>query len=118
MPFNLRLFELMDQNIIDITDAQFDKVISQHKLVLVDFWAPWCGPCLQLAPVIEQIATIYNGKALVVKLNISENSKTPSRYFISTIPTMLLFYEGQQVDRLVGNLPITQIQPSLDKYLP
>ncbi|MGI2257028.1 thioredoxin [Candidatus Cardinium hertigii] len=107
----------MNHNTIDITDAQFDKVISQHKLVLVDFWAPWCGPCLQLAPVIEEIAVIYKGQALVAKLNISENSQTPSRYFISTIPTMLFFHQGQQVDRLVGNLSITQIQPSLDKYL-
>ncbi|MGI2299784.1 thioredoxin [Candidatus Cardinium hertigii] len=108
----------MDHHTIDIIDEQFDKVISQHKLVLVDFWAPWCAPCLQLAPVIEEIAAIYKGKALVAKLNISENSQMPARYFISTIPTLLLFHKGKQVDRLVGNLPITQIQSSLDKYLP
>ncbi|AXI24379.1 thioredoxin [Cardinium endosymbiont of Sogatella furcifera] len=108
----------MDQNIIEITDAQFDEVISQHKLVLVDFWAPWCGPCLKLAPVLKEVAAMYIGKAYIAKLNISENSKTPSRYAISTIPTMLFFYQGQQVDRLVGNLPIAQIQEALDKYLP
>ncbi|TSJ80886.1 MAG: thioredoxin [Candidatus Cardinium sp.] len=107
----------MDQNILEITDAQFDGVIGEHKLVLVDFWAPWCGPCLKLAPVIEQLAAIYKGKAAIAKLNISENSQTPARYSITTIPTMLLFHQGQQVDRLVGNLPIIQIQEVLDKYL-
>lgn len=108
----------MGQNIVEITDAQFDEVISQHKLVLVDFWAPWCGPCLKLAPVIEQIAAMYKGKVYIIKLNISENSQTPSRYFISTIPTMVFFHQGQQVDRLVGNVPIIQIQESLDRFLP
>lgn len=108
----------MDQNIIELTDAQFNEVISQHKLVLVDFWAPWCGPCLKLAPVIEQVAAMYKGKASIAKLNISENSQTPAKYCISTIPTMLFFHQGQQVDRLVGNVPIAQIQESLDRYLP
>ncbi|WP_342265112.1 thioredoxin [Cardinium endosymbiont of Philonthus spinipes] len=108
----------MDQNVIEITDVQFDEAIGQHKLVLVDFWAPWCGPCLKLAPVIEQIAALYKGKVYVTKLNISENSQAPSKYFITTIPTMLFFHEGQQVDRLVGNVPISQIQASLDRYLP
>lgn len=108
----------MDQNILEITDAQFDEVISRHKLVLVDFWAPWCGPCLKLAPVIEQVAAMYKGKASIAKLNISENSQIPARYSISTIPTMLLFQQGKAVDRLVGNLPIIQIQELLDKYLP
>ncbi|WP_243018004.1 MULTISPECIES: thioredoxin [Candidatus Cardinium] len=107
----------MDHNIVEITDAEFDDVINQHKLVLVDFWAPWCGPCLQLAPVIEQVAVLYKGKAFISKLNISENSQTPARYSISTIPTMLFFQNGQQVDRLVGNVPIIQIQALLDKYL-
>ncbi|WP_243517249.1 MULTISPECIES: thioredoxin [unclassified Candidatus Cardinium] len=107
----------MDDNIVEITDAEFDDVINQHKLVLVDFWAPWCGPCLQLAPVIEQVAVLYKGKAFISKLNISENSQVPARYSISTIPTMLFFQNGQQVDRLVGNVPIIQIQALLDKYL-
>lgn len=107
----------MDDNIVEITDAEFDDVINQHKLVLVDFWAPWCGPCLQLAPVIEQVAVLYKGKAFISKLNISENSQAPARYSISTIPTMLFFQNGQQVDRLVGNVPIIQIQALLDKYL-
>lgn len=107
----------MNQNILEITDAQFDGLISQHKLVLVDFWAPWCAPCLKLAPVIEALAAIYKGKVAIFKINISENSQVSARYAISTIPTMLFFLEGQQVDRLVGNLPIAQIQEVLDKYL-
>lgn len=107
----------MNQNIIDITDVQFDAVINQHKLVVVDFWAPWCNPCLRLAPVIEQVAAMYKNKALIAKLNIDENSQTPARYFISTIPTMLFFHQGKQVDRLVGSVPISQIQDALDRCL-
>ncbi|WP_419241367.1 thioredoxin [Cardinium endosymbiont of Nabis limbatus] len=107
----------MNQNILEVTDAQFDALIRQNTLVLVDFWAPWCGPCLKLAPVIDQIAAMYTGKAAIAKLNISENSQIPARYSIATIPTMLFFHQGEAVNRLVGNLPISEIQQALDKYL-
>lgn len=107
----------MQHNIINVTDTQFDQVIKAHQFVLVDFWAPWCGPCLQLAPILEQVAALYKGKVLIAKLDISEYSETSSRYSISTIPTMLFFHQGKNVDRLVGNLPISKIQASLDRYL-
>lgn len=106
------------KNVTELIDSQFDGFIGQHPLVLVDFWAPWCAPCLKLAPVLEELALIYAQKIVIAKIDISSNSQVPNRYAISTIPTMVLFKSGKELERLVGNLPIIQIQQALDKYLP
>lgn len=108
----------MDHNTVQLADSQFEDCIAQHALVLVDCWAPWCGPCVKLSPVIDQLAVLYKGKALIAKLNIDDNSQIPAQYAIKTIPTLLIFHEGKLVERLVGNLPLDQIQLALDKYLP
>ena len=88
---------------VTVTDASFAAEVEQSVLpVLVDLWAPWCGPCLRLAPAIEQIASELAGKIKVGKLNIDENAATAARFGVRSIPTMLVFSNGHEVDRLVG----------------
>ncbi len=99
---------------IDITDQTFNQeVISSPGVVIVDCWAPWCGPCRMVAPVLEQIAAEYGGRVKVAKLNVDENPITSSRYGIQSIPTMLIFKNGDQVDRMVGALPRQEIERHL-----
>jgi thioredoxin 1 len=83
--------------------------------VVVDFWAPWCGPCRQLAPTIEKLAGLYQGKVKVGKMNTDENQDTPGSLRISAIPTVLVFNGGREVDRLVGVSPETKFKAALDK---
>jgi thioredoxin len=88
---------------VTVTDATFEVEIEQSSQpVLLDLWAPWCGPCLSLAPAIEQIASELAGKVKVAKLNIDENPATTARFGVRSIPTMLLFKDGKERDRLVG----------------
>ena len=103
---------------IQLTDETFDKdVVQAAEPVLVDFWAPWCGPCRMLAPIVEELSKEYEGKAFVGKLNTDDNPATASRYNISAIPTMLFFKGGQVVDQLVGVHSKTDIKNKLDKLL-
>lgn len=103
---------------IELTDANFDSIISSagDKPVLVDCWAPWCGPCRMLAPTIEQLARESNGRWLITKLNTDENQKTAGRFNISAIPTMLIFRSGNKVEELVGLQPRAAIERELAKH--
>jgi thioredoxin 1 len=93
-----------------VTDANFaTEVLGNSKPVLVDFWAEWCGPCKQIAPALEQIATELGGKVTVAKLNIEESPTTPSRYGVRGIPTMMLFKDGQMASMKVGAMPKQKI---------
>ena len=95
---------------LTFTDAAFDQdVLKSETPVLVDFWAPWCGPCRALAPTVDAIAAEYDGKVKVGKLNTDENPSTPMRYGIRGIPTLLLFKGGQVVDQKVGGLPKSEL---------
>lgn len=85
--------------------------------VLVDFWAPWCGPCRMVAPVVDEISQQYEGKVKVVKLNTDENPNTASQYGIRSIPTLMIFKGGQRVDMVVGAVPKTTLASTLEKYL-
>jgi thioredoxin 1 len=106
----------MAGNILEFTDANWkSEVLDSPVPVLVDFWAPWCGPCRQLAPTIEKLATVYEGKVKIGKLNTDENQDTPGGLRISAIPTVLLFQGGKEVDRLVGVNTESKFKSSLEK---
>ncbi len=101
-----------------ITDSDFDKVVLQSTTpVLVDFWAPWCGPCRMVAPVVEELAKEYEGKVAFTKLNVDQNAKTAGKYGIMSIPTLLIFKNGEPVSHLVGFRPKAELKRSLDAVL-
>ncbi|MCS6982285.1 MAG: thioredoxin [Flavobacteriales bacterium] len=103
---------------IEITDSNFDSIVNQNeKPVLVDFWAEWCGPCRAIAPAIEQLAREYEGRAIVGKLNVDENSEVPVRFGIRGIPTLLFFKNGQVADRQVGLVSADVLKAKLDALL-
>ncbi len=103
---------------LEVTDDNFDEEVLQSETpVLVDFWAPWCGPCRMLAPTIDEIATEYDGKAKVVKLNTDASGQTATKLGIQSIPTLIVFKGGEVVERLVGALPKAQITSTIDKHL-
>jgi len=90
----------------EISDNNFEKdVLNSGKITLVDFWAPWCGPCRQLSPLVDQLAADMAGKIEVVKCNIDENPETPSKYGVRGIPTLMIFKDGKVLDSKVGSLP-------------
>ena len=103
---------------IQLTDETFDKeVVDSSQPVLVDFWAPWCGPCRMLAPVIEEISKEYTGKIRVAKIYTDEHPNSASRYKISAIPTMLFFKGGKVVEQLVGVHSKAEIKKTLDSLV-
>jgi thioredoxin 1 len=103
---------------IELTDANFKKeALEADKPVLVDLWAPWCGPCRMLGPVVEELAGEYAGKAVVAKLNTDENSETMAAYRVSAIPTLLYFKKGKLVDQTVGVKTKAEIKAKLDALI-
>ncbi len=104
-------------NAIEITDANFDQIIASDQPVLIDFWADWCAPCKMIAPVVEELAGDFQGKAVVGKLDVQENSVVPSRYGIRNIPTLLVFKNGQLVDKQVGVVPKTVLAQKLNNAI-
>ncbi len=100
-----------------VTDANFAELINTDKPVVVDFWATWCGPCRALAPVIEELAGEYEGKAVIGKCNVDENEELPVKFGIRNIPTLLFFKNGQLADRLVGALPKGEIAKKIDSLM-
>jgi thioredoxin 1 len=100
-----------------LTDSNFNEIVEQHPIALIDFWASWCGPCLALAPIIDELAREYVGKVFVGKLNVDENPETAERFQIFSIPTILVIKNGREVDRIVGLVPKKQIETALRKHL-
>jgi thioredoxin 1 len=104
--------------IFEVTDANFDQeVLRSESPVLIDFWAAWCGPCRALAPVVDEIASSYQGRVKVAKMDVDKNMSTPQRYGVRGIPTLLIFKGGQVREQIVGFVPKEQITQALDKNL-
>lgn len=102
---------------IEITDSNFDQVISTDKPVLVDFWAEWCGPCKMVGPVVEEIAGDYDGQAVVGKVNVDLNPNVSARFGIRSIPTLLFFKNGQIVDKQVGYADKSNLSGKLKAHI-
>lgn len=108
----------MKKEPLHVTDATFQKDVLESDLpVLVDFWAPWCGPCRMVSPIIEELAADYDGRAVIAKVNTDENGETPGRFGIMGIPTLIIFKDGKEVERMVGARPKKAIAERLDAVL-
>jgi len=108
--------ENMPNTPVKITDADFDEAVKKYDTIVVDCWAPWCGPCRMVGPVIEELAKEMQGKIVFGKLNVDENPATSTKHQIMSIPTMLVFKNGNLVDRLIGALPKEELQKKLEPY--
>jgi thioredoxin 1 len=102
----------------EVTDGNFEQeVINSEVPVLIDFWAPWCGPCRAIAPVVGELASEYAGKLKVVKMNVDDNPLTPSRYGVRSIPNLLFFKGGQVKDQIIGAVPKGHFVQAIDKIV-
>lgn len=105
-------------HVLEVTDKTFQsEVLDYDGVVMVDFWAPWCGPCRMVAPIVEELASEYEGKAKIAKLNVDENPNTAGKYGVMSIPTLLFFQNGKVVDQIIGAQPKQAIASKLDKYI-
>jgi len=108
----------MSGKIVEVTDANFEEEILKSTVpALVDFWAPWCGPCKSIAPVIEELAADYGEKMKFAKLNVDDNPKTPSKYDVRGIPNLVIFKSGEVVEQIVGAVPKDQLVEAIDKVI-
>jgi thioredoxin 1 len=115
---NVQTANVQTDQVQQFTDANFDeRVLKAATPVLVDFWAPWCGPCKRLAPTVEALAGDYAGKVAIGKLNVDENQDTAFKYQIRGIPALLLFKGGQVVESIVGLAPKDELKRAIDKHL-
>ena len=106
------------ENVTSVTDADFDaKVLKANLPVLIDFWAEWCGPCRMMTPLVDEMAKTYEGKVLVVKMNVDDNPLTPAKYGVRGIPNLKLFKDGQVVNEVVGAVPRQKLEEIVQKVL-
>jgi len=107
---------MASEKITHVSDAQFDSLVLAGDLpCLVDFWAPWCGPCKAIGPVIDELATEFDGKVRIAKMNVDDNPATPGRYGIRAIPTLILFKNGEIVDQITGAVGKAQLTALIKK---
>ncbi len=102
---------------LTVTDADFDRVVQQYPLIMIDCWAAWCGPCRMVSPIIDELARDYAGKVVFGKLNVDENPKTAMRFGIMSIPTLLIMKNGKEVDRIIGAVPKQSIEAKLNRHV-
>lgn len=100
-----------------LTKENFDEVLKSDKPVLVDFWAEWCGPCRMVSPIIEDLETEYDGKAVVGKVNVDEEAELALRYNIVSIPTVMIFKNGEEAEKIIGASSQDEYEDALEKYL-
>lgn len=102
---------------LEITDSNFKDILAEGKPVVVDFWAPWCGPCKMVGPLVEELATEYEGAVNIGKCDVDENADIPASFGIRNIPTILFFKDGEMVDKLVGSVPKSAIEDKIKALL-
>ena len=102
---------------VEITDSNFNEIVTKNDVVLVDFWAEWCGPCRMIAPMIEELANEYDGKAVIGKLDVDNNQESSIKFGVRSIPTLLVFKNGEMVDRHVGAVPKETLSCSINSNL-
>jgi len=108
----------MGANVAEFTDSNFDsEVLQANGPVLVDFWAPWCGPCRSVAPIVEELASHYQGKVKVAKINVDDSPEVAQKFMVTSIPTFILFKNGEAADRTMGAMPKGQFQQFIDRNL-
>lgn len=108
----------MSENVGEVSDSSFGSDVLKSDIpVLVDFWAPWCGPCKSIAPVLEAIAAQFKGKLKILKMNVDENPKTPTTYEVLGIPNLVFFKGGEVIDRIVGAVPKDQLVDAINKIV-
>ena len=108
----------MAENVLEIDDARFDsEVLKSDTPVMVDFWAPWCGPCKAIGPVVSELAANYEGKVKFMKCNVDDNPVTPGKYGIKAIPTLIFFKDGNVVDQITGMVAKAKLEESLGKLV-
>jgi len=100
-----------------VTDQDFESVLNGGKPVFVDFWAPWCGPCRIIGPLVEELAPSYNGKAVIAKMNVDDNPQVAQKFGVTSIPTLMMFKDGKLVDRAIGAMPKGELQKFIDRNL-
>ena|SRR5688572_1532101 len=102
----------------NVTDADFEKsILNGGKPALVDFWAPWCGPCRIIGPIVEELAPNYKDRAIIAKMNVDDNPQVAQKFGITSIPTLMMFKDGKLVDRAVGAMPKGELQKFIDRNL-
>jgi len=116
--YSVKIIQGVDNVALDLKESNFNTEVLQSTLpVLVDFWAPWCGPCRSMAPVIEELAREYDGRVKVAKVNVDENKTLAGSYGVMSIPTLIIFNSGKIVDTIVGFNPKTTLAKKLDKLI-
>jgi thioredoxin 1 len=105
------------KSVQEITDANFDSTVNGGKPVFIDFWAPWCGPCRLIGPLVEEVAPSYEGKAVIAKMNVDDNQGVPQKFGVTSIPTLMMFKEGKLVDRAIGAMPKAALVQFIDRNL-
>jgi thioredoxin 1 len=108
---------MANDKVQQVSDAEFDSVINSDTPTLVDFWAPWCGPCKAIGPVVEDLATEYEGKVNITKMNVDDNPATPGKFGIRAIPTLILFKSGEVVDQITGAVGKSQLVDLIKKAI-